>query len=308
MTQPVRVREAAELSPTLRRLVLERADGGGFPAVAAGAHATFWLDGDRPRRNAYSLATLADDGRHVAIVVRKVISSRGGSAALHGVRRGDLLRMGLPHNMFAVPKLARSHVLLSAGIGITPFLAYLPAMAQAGVPAHLHQICRAEEAAAFADLLGEHAAQATIHPAPPRPDLACLLSGHPVGTHLSLCGPEAFMAAAAAAARAAGFAPSRIHRESFAGAAPGAPFVAVLANGRRVAVAEDSSLLEALEQAGLSPPYLCRGGACGQCRVGVLSGVPEHRDHVLSPEQRARGDVIMTCVSRAASPELTLDL
>ena len=308
--QSVRVREAIGLSPTLRHLRLEPADGGFLPPAQAGAHAQFSLrTGERARRNAYSLTALPADRRHVEIVVRLLQASRGGSAHVHRLRAGDILEMGTPQNLFPVAKLARRHLLLAAGVGVTPFLAYLPALAHAGVPATLHQFCRADEAGVFANLLADHAARANIHVGAGKPDLAALLADQPLGTHVSICGPGAFMTQVERAALAAGFAPGHIHRESFAGAAPGAAFVAQLArSGRQVSVDEDSSLLEALEQAGFDPPNLCRGGVCGQCRIGVLSGVPDHRDHVLSPEERRRGDAIMTCVSRARTPELVLDL
>jgi ferredoxin len=78
--------------------------------------------------------------------------------------------------------------------------------------------------------------------------------------------------------------------------------------GLTVDVGPDQSLLEALEDAGLDPPCLCRGGACGQCKLPVLQGEPDHRDHFLTQEERARGDVIMTCVSRAQSDLLVLDI
>jgi hypothetical protein len=40
----------------------------------------------------------------------------------------------------------------------------------------------------------------------------------------------------------------------------------------------------------------------------VLSGVPDHRDHVLSPAERESGKVMMVCVSRALTDRLVLDL
>jgi ferredoxin len=52
---------------------------------------------------------------------------------------------------------------------------------------------------------------------------------------------------------------------------------------------------------------LCRGGACGECELPVLEGVPDHHDHVLSDAQHAAGASMMTCVSRAKTPELVLD-
>jgi hypothetical protein len=40
----------------------------------------------------------------------------------------------------------------------------------------------------------------------------------------------------------------------------------------------------------------------------VLRGTPEHRDTVLTDEERDSSEIMMICVSRAASDELTLDL
>ena len=39
----------------------------------------------------------------------------------------------------------------------------------------------------------------------------------------------------------------------------------------------------------------CREGTCGTCEVRVLDGVPEHRDSVLSLEERLTNETMMTC-------------
>ena len=136
-----------------------------------------------------------------------------------------------------------------------------------------------------------------------------ILSHQPLGTHVYTCGPEGLMNAVARTARQLGFPETAIHQESFGATSGGAPFVVRLAQSQKtIHVSESQSLLEALEAAGVEAPCLCRGGACGVCLLPVLDGEPEHRDHVLSDEEKAEGRLIATCVSRAKSDSLVLDL
>jgi hypothetical protein len=47
---------------------------------------------------------------------------------------------------------------------------------------------------------------------------------------------------------------------------------------------------------------------CGTCQTHVCGGEIDHRDYVLSDEERDSGKVMMVCVSRAKSPQLVLDI
>lgn len=303
----VRVRTIRPLSPTLRHVVLESAVGGPLPPGPPGAHVVLSLETPGGvRRNAYSLIA---SHQGYEIVVRRVERSRGGSAFLHeAISVGQVLQASLPQNLFPIPWHARRHLLIAGGIGVTPFLSYLPALSRAGRLVALHQFCRFEDGTAFADLLAPHAPLVTLHARMP-PNPAALLAEQALGTHVSVCGPEPFMDLVQAAARMLGWPDSKLHRESFGGSAGGTPFTAILrSSGLQVEVRDDVSLLEALEDAGLQPAYQCRGGVCGQCRVAVLDGVPDHRDAVLDPQEQARGDTMMLCVSRALTPSIVLDL
>jgi len=64
----------------------------------------------------------------------------------------------------------------------------------------------------------------------------------------------------------------------------------------------------ALRAAGHEVASSCEQGVCGLCETRVLDGVPDHRDMLLSDSERAQGNVMMLCVSRALTPTLTLDL
>jgi ferredoxin len=79
-------------------------------------------------------------------------------------------------------------------------------------------------------------------------------------------------------------------------------------SGLTVPVGPDTSVLEAVEAAGLSVPSSCRDGICGTCETRVLAGTPDHRDFLLSEAEHSAGETMMICVSRCASDRLVLDL
>jgi len=124
--------------------------------------------------------------------------------------------------------------------------------------------------------------------------------------------------AVTATARTLHWPQSRVSVEPFGAAddGPRAPFRVTLAAppGVRLDLGATSTsrpgrtLLEALERAGLNVPSMCRQGVCGECRTSVAGGRVDHRDLVLSAEEKASGQWMMPCVSRAADGELELRL
>jgi ferredoxin-NADP reductase len=299
-----RIANILAISETMKRIVLESEQK--LPAAAPGAHILLNIPGPgRVWKNAYSLVAA---GSTYEIIVRRVQNSRGGSAWLHDhAAIGQEIEIGLPVNLFPIARAAQKHLLVSGGIGVTPFLAYLPALQAMGAVFEMHQCCKAADAPAFNALL-PRLREVTLHTGRNALDLPALLRRQKLNTHLYVCGPAEFMDAVVATARQSGWPEAKIHTESFGGATGGAPFRVRLARSNiTVDVGEDESLLEALENAGLNPPCLCRGGACGECELPVLEGVPDHHDHVLSDAQHAAGASMMTCVSRAKTPELVLD-
>jgi ferredoxin len=111
-------------------------------------------------------------------------------------------------------------------------------------------------------------------------------------------------------AAASGWPSENVHYEHFSAPKPGLPFDVTLAvSGKKIRVGEQQSLLEAIEAAGVDPPYLCRGGVCGQCETNVVSfdGKFLHNDHWLSEEDHRAGCKIMPCVSRFEGRSLVLE-
>jgi ferredoxin-NADP reductase len=303
-----RIQNIQPLSATIKRITLAPAAGTVFPAGAAGAFILLDIPGPgRVWKNAYSLIS-GGCRDHYEIMVRRVAHSRGGSAWLHDhAAAGQHLEISEPANLFPIARSAQKHLLLSAGIGITPFLSYLPVLQSHNLAFELHHCCKQDERDVFQPLLPT-APNITLHGSRNSLDLTALLSAQKLNTHLYVCGPEAFMDVVIAAAKKLGWPALKIHEESFGGATGGAPFTVKLARSAlQLEVASDQTLLEALENAGLEPPRMCRGGACGVCELPVLEGTPDHHDHFLSDAARASGKSIMTCVSRARTPELVLD-
>jgi ferredoxin-NADP reductase len=306
----VRVAAVESPAPGVRTLRLVPLDGRALLPFAPGSHVEVECGG---RRNAYSLTSDGRDPSHYAISVLRSPDGGVGSAWLHEeVGPGDALRIGAPRSAFPPPATARHHVLVGAGIGVTPFLSYARAFTRRRTGFVLHHVHRAGTPP-HADVLALPDRHVRLHEGREAflAELPRILDDAPIGTHLSVCGPAPMIDATLEAARAAGWPEHRLHAERFVGveAPPGRPFTAHLVRtGGRVDVAADESLLDALERGGADVPSLCRQGVCGECRVGVRAGELEHHDLYLTEEERQAGTAIMPCVSRCSSDRLELDL
>ena len=303
----VRVASIRELTPVIREYCLQPLSGN-LPGFSAGSHVQLRLPNGR--RNAYSLLGDPADTRDYRIAVRHQEQSRGGSRYLHqSLRAGDQLQISAPANLFALQSDAREHLLLAAGIGITPFLAATHELLRQGADFELHYAYRAGSSDAYlAELRQRLGTRLHEYPAGSRRlDVGALLAERPLGTHVYACGPQSLLLDLQEQAAALGWSPRRVHWEAFASAEPGLPFRVELArSGQQLDVGAEESLLEALEAAGVEVPNLCRGGVCGQCQTPYLKGDVEHRDLFLSNDERASS--LMPCVSRGCGSPILLDI
>jgi ferredoxin len=85
-------------------------------------------------------------------------------------------------------------------------------------------------------------------------------------------------------------------------------FIVELKDGTEIPVAADQTIIDAIESTGRRVVTSCREGNCGTCETDVVSGEIDHRDNVLDDGEKAAGDVMMICVSRAKGDRLVLDL
>jgi len=285
--------------PGIRTLTLARPDRSPLPSLTPGSHLVIEYDGGA---NAYSLTGETAAPREYVVSVLECPQGRGGSRWIHTLAPGDTIEIREPRSAFAPVLGARRHLLIAAGIGITPMVSHLRSARRWGREVQLLYVHREGRGAYVEEIksLTDNArffTERSVFLA----ELSATLGHSPFGTHAYICGPARFIDDVVAAATGLGWPASRIHVEHFGGdLAPGDPFeVEVVSTGERFVVDSGVSLLEALEARGVSIPHMCRQGVCGECRVPVRSGALLHRDVYLSEAERDAGDAMMACVSRA---------
>jgi ferredoxin-NADP reductase len=311
----VTVTDIVPLNDLVTRFEFKRTDGGLLPTFSGGAHTVVEMrDGDITRMNPYSLMSDPMDQSAYTISVRRDDEGRGGSLFMHNhVKVGDRMVVSNPVNLFSLDLRAKKHLFLAGGIGITPFLAQIKQLERFNGNWELHYACRNAALGSYVDELTDHYPNAThvyYDDNDQRIDLVNLLDGQPLGTHIYVCGPKGMIDWVRKTAAGEGWPRESIHYEEFLAPQSGKPFEVKLAVSNIVIqVGEQESLLEAIERAGVDAPYLCRGGACGQCETQVIdyTGNFIHRDHWLDDAEHASGDKIMPCVSRFEGKILVLD-
>ncbi len=313
---PAIVTEVVEVNSLIKRFRFVREDGGQTPGFSGGAHTVVEMDDNGTRRlNAYSLMSDPADLSGYEISVRRDEGGRGGSLYMHrAVRPGMKMLISQPVNLFGLDLRARKHLLLAGGIGITPFIAQMAQLDSLGARFELHYAARDRELGAYmTELTARHGDRVHRYYDVENQaiDLPALLRGQPLGTHLYVCGPKGMINWVLSTATDLGWPKGALHSEEFLAPPVGQPFQVELARSNMtVTVGAAQSLLEAIEAAGVEAPYLCRGGACGQCETRVLhcEGEMLHHDHWLSDEQKAACAHIMPCVSRFKGKRLVLEL
>jgi len=289
-------------------LTLRHPLGEQLPPWEPGAHIDVVLGPGLERQ--YSLCGDPADRTAWRIAVLREPAGRGGSAHVHGqLRQGDKVRVRGPRNHFALRPAPR-YRFIAGGIGITPILPMLAAAEAAGAEWTLLYGGRTRESMAFTAELSRYGDRVTVAPQDESGllDLAAVLDGVPEGTLVYCCGPGPLLDAVEARCPA-----GLLHVERFAPkeqlAGENTEFDVELAQtGTTVTVPADVSVLDAVRASGVEVLFSCTEGTCGTCETDVLDGTPDHRDSVLTDEEREAGETMMICVSRCRGKKLVLDL
>ncbi|MEQ3549901.1 PDR/VanB family oxidoreductase [Pseudonocardia nematodicida] len=294
------------------RLTLRPVGAGPLPEWAPGAHLDLRLGDELVRQ--YSLCGDPADREVYQVAVLRAPSGRGGSAHVHDVlRTGSGVSVRGPRNNFALAD-SRRYLFVAGGIGITPILPMVAAAEKSGADWRLVYGGRSRGSMAFVDdLVERYGDKIDIAPQDERGllDLDGLLSAPSQDVLVYCCGPEALLAAVEQ--RCTSWPGGALHLERFSPkeasepAADGVFEVEFAGSGVTVSVPPGVSIVDAAAAAGVEMETSCREGTCGTCESEVLEGVPEHRDSLLTPDERAANDVMFPCVSRCLSGRLVLD-
>jgi ferredoxin-NADP reductase len=291
-----------------------RVDGAPLPAYKPGAHIDLHLPNGLIRQ--FSLVVPNTEADAYVVGVKRDAASRGGSRYIYDeMKVGDEIRISAPRNNFPLVENAPHVVLVAGGIGITPIWCMAQQLTALGRSWKLHYACRSRDDMAFLATLeklepnfrhlhfDDEAGGKVL-------DVTAAIAEAPPDTHFYCCGPnpmlKAFEAAAASRPR------DHVHVEYFTAKAEasttGGFWVELARSGEEYFIPEGKKILEVLFDAGVDVDYSCELGICGACETRVISGIPEHRDSVLSAEEQDSNEKVMICCCGSKTERLVLDM
>ena len=292
-----------------------RALRGHLPTFQPGAHIDVHLPNGQVRQ--YSITNAPGQTDSYIIGVKREVPSRGGSQCLHDViREGDVLALSEPRNNFPLRRDAVQTIFIAGGIGITPLLAMAQALHHGNLVYELHYFARSQEGLAFPERLAALGDHLTTHldlsPAATEETIRTLLSNRRPRMHVYVCGPAPMLDAARRIASELGWPETTVHFEYFKN-------THVIDDSSSFEVALARSVVTLQVPAGKTIFRSCGNAAstfrrpanralCGTCLATVLEGEPDHQDVYLNDAEKRSRAKIITCVSRAKSARLVLDL
>ena len=288
---------------------------GGLPTFQPGAHIDVHLQNGLIRQ--YSLTNGPGETDHYTIGVKREPDSRGGSDFIHDdLREGDVLAISAPRNNFPLRRDSIRTIFIAGGIGVTPLIAMARALKVQGLSFEFHYFVQSKDHAAFKLEMAEFADDLHLHEGlTPNAtgDKIGEVSGKPDNAqHIYICGPGPMLEAARAIVSDKGWKDDAVHFEYFKNTLEiddSSSFEIELARSAlSLTVPAGKTILETLRENGINLGSSCEQGACGTCRCTVIEGEVNHQDVYLSASEKAAGKSILTCVSRAASDRLILDI
>ncbi|MGE3599656.1 MAG: 2Fe-2S iron-sulfur cluster-binding protein [Dehalococcoidia bacterium] len=293
-------------------LELRDVDSRPLPEWAPGAHIDLVLGGHLVRQ--YSLCGDPAMRQTWRIAILREPQSRGGSAHIHEkLFAGAIISARGPRNHFMLSE-SPAYLFIAGGIGITPILPMIRAAESGRADWRFVYGGRKRASMAYLRELGEYGDRVSVQPFDEvgHIDLASCIGNPRQDLLIYCCGPESLLQAVELRCAAWPFGSLRVERFTARKPEPsrveGIFEVELRRSGVTLNVRPNQSILEVIETAGIQVLCSCCEGVCGSCETVVIDGIPEHRDSVLTVDERAENRRMMICVSRSLGPRLVLDL
>jgi len=306
----LRVAGIETLTPTVRRIRLEPLDRDTMPfTFVAGQYVKVYLPvAVEPIERSYSICSGPGERGNLEIAVKHEPDGLGSGFLHQELEIGQALRVSGPHGEFtcdpAQDLTAGTLLLIAGGVGITPLMSVLVAAADAGHTGRIVLLAsyRTEEEVAFRPEIE------ALRERLPGLDVSIFVTGRNsrIGrdvlrgysadaSRVHLCGPAAMMqdlighltelrvpreaihTEAFVSGRSKETRREKAHAIAIAAAAAGVTEfkIGVAGGDPAFACRPGQSVLDAANAADVPMPQSCGEGACGTCRVRVLSGAYE---------------------------------
>lgn len=296
------------------RITLADPAGADLPAWEPGAHIDLVLTPEMSRQ--YSLCGSPTDTKHYVVAVLLEREGRGGSIHIHDkIKVGTPVHVRGPRNHFELVP-ADKHLFIAGGIGVTPLIPMIEQLDAEGAEWQLVYGGHTRAAMSFIPELAKYGDKVTLLPRDEvekslSKQLDGLLGTSRPDTLVYCCGPEGLLDSVEKLCEH--WPSGALHLERFAakeydGSEDHAFEVVLTLTGITVTVPPERSILETVQDHGVSVLASCRDGVCGTCETLIIEGEADHRDSVLNAEERAANESMMVCVSRCKGDRLVLDL
>lgn len=305
-------------------------DGGPLPFEhIAGQYINLKLmiDGKRVNRS-YTIASPPTRNTYCEISVKKASYA---SKFLHEEwREGHRIKVSAPAGKFYFAGHESNRiVLIAGGIGITPMMSVIRSLTDRNWSGEMYLLFSVREdkdivfKSELADLQAKHRNLRVQYVVTSRDGqinaetIKSFVPGIDCGP-VMLCGPDPMMTAMRKLLVEIGIPDGEIHQEAFISpASTGSEDVEEVPEGtrtiefkradKRIQITNGLTVLEAAEDAGVSIPYECRSGICGQCKTRLLTGrVAMEVQDALTPAEKSKG-LILACQAQPVN-DISLDV
>jgi vanillate O-demethylase ferredoxin subunit len=309
-TQQCRIGKINKLSDEVLSFYLE-ARSGPFESLEPGAHIDVYLENGVIKQ--YSVWGWSNDKQTISIAVKREENGAGGSIAMHQFKEGGLLHISEPRNNFKLQEKAPHYTLIAGGIEVTPIYSMANYLQNNGARFNVLYLVQNPSLAAFAshfeklNLGGSYLLHCDNENG--LFNFKQFVNTIPENSCIYTCGPEPMLNAVMNAVQN-----HELHFERFSAASDKKEIknkafeVKINSSGALFQVGADQTILSVLRENGVEVDSGCAEGVCGTCITDVLEGEIDHRDEILSDDEKNSNEYMCVCVSRAKSKQIVLDL